>query len=189
MRQILNYHLQSAAQPYWQEKMDLKLITIILMLFAIAFCTLEEQQKTNVVADEPETSFPRHVGNLNITSPMEQYMRDLYKEYASESGKLQYRVDKPTNVWCFPDKGEFLFYVLLTYSVAASLIWRLHLDQFGRVSVTLNCATALRNLVYRNHIIAAFLSHRCGSRKFPRIREKHAVCNTYTICLPVEFHG
>ena len=109
--------------------MGLKLFAIILMLFPIAFCILEEQQQTNAVADEPETSFPRHVGNLNITSPMEQYMRDLYKEYASESGKLRYGVDKPTDVLCFPDKGEFFSYILLTWfpkCLAASLFQLLH---------------------------------------------------------------
>ena len=121
----------------------MRLFAIILMLFPITFCILEEQQQTNAVADEPETSFPRQVGNLNITSPMEQYMRDLYKEYAYESGKLRHGIDKPTDVLCFPDKGEFSSYVLLTYfpkcfiSVATSLLL-LHLSL-----------------------------HRCCSRKFP----------------------
>ena len=94
--------------------MGLKLLAIILKLFPIAFCILEEQQQTNAVVDEPEESFSRYVENLNNTSPMEQYMRDLYKEYASESGKLRYGVDKPTDVLCFPDKGEFFSYILLT---------------------------------------------------------------------------
>ena len=104
-------------------KMGLKLFAIILILFPIAFCILEEQQQTNAVTDEPETSFPRHMGN--ITSPMEQYMQDLYKEYASESGKLRYGVDKPTDVLCLPDKGAFFSYILLTWfpkCVAASLL-------------------------------------------------------------------
>lgn len=55
------------------------------------------------MADEPER-FRRRVGNLNITSTLEQYVHDLYEEYASESGKLRYGADKPTDVWCFPDK-------------------------------------------------------------------------------------
>lgn len=75
-------------------------------MLGLAFSLPVEQRRANGVADEPETSarFRRRVGNLNITSTLEQYIRDLYEEYASESGRLRYGADKPTDVWCFADK-------------------------------------------------------------------------------------
>ena len=85
---------------------ELKSFVIISMLLPIAFCTLVEQEQTNGMVDEPETSSHRRVENM---TPLEQYARDKYEEYVSESGKLRYGVDKPMNVWFLPDKGELFF--------------------------------------------------------------------------------
>ena len=52
--------------------------------------------------EEPRRRLARKVGNLNITSTPEQYMRDLYEDYEHPSHDL----DRPTDIWCFPDKGE-----------------------------------------------------------------------------------
>jgi hypothetical protein len=88
-----------------------KFIFVIVLVFGLGFSLPVERRRTNGMADEPER-FRRRVGNLNITSTLEQYVHDLYEEYASESGKLRYGADKPTDVWCFPDKGELLFSLL-----------------------------------------------------------------------------
>jgi hypothetical protein len=86
---------------------ELKSFVIVVMLLPIAFGIPVEQRRADGMADEPETSisFPRRVGNATSKSTLEQYVRDLYEEYASESaGKLRYGDDKPTDIWCFPDK-------------------------------------------------------------------------------------
>ena len=83
----------------------MQIIFVIVLMLGLAFSLPVDQRRTNGVVDEPDASprFRRRVGNLNITSTLEQYVRDLYEEYASESG---YGADKPTDVWCFADKGE-----------------------------------------------------------------------------------
>ena len=96
---------------------ELKLFVIISMLLPIAFCTLVEQEQTNGMVDESETSSHRHAGNI---TPLEQYARDKYEEYVSESGKLRYGVDEPTNVWFLPDKGELYFLLCVGYCLFSS---------------------------------------------------------------------
>ena len=78
-------------------------VIVLLMLFPEAICMPLESsdERTNGVANEAETS----LRNFTSGSTLGQYVRDLYEEYTSESGKLQYGADKPTDVWCFPDKG------------------------------------------------------------------------------------
>jgi hypothetical protein len=85
---------------------ELKLFVIVSMLLPIAFCTPIEQEQTNGMVDEPEPLSRRGAENM---TPLEQYARDKYEEYVSESGKFRYGVDEPTNVWFLPDKGELYF--------------------------------------------------------------------------------
>ena len=48
----------------------------------------------------------RRSGDLNATQTTQEYMRALYEEYADEEGKPRHGGNKPTDVWCFPDRGE-----------------------------------------------------------------------------------
>lgn len=90
---------------------------VIILMIGMAFSL-----PTNSVTDDRETMprFRRKVGNLNITTTLQQYMQDLYEEYASES---ENREDKPTDVWCFPDKGELSFpYFMYSSSFTYTII-------------------------------------------------------------------
>ena len=87
---------------------------VLLMLFSEAICIPLESsdERTNGygVADEAETSL-RNFTDFTSGSTLGQYVRDLYEEYTTESRKLQYGADKPTDVWCFPDKGIANFFL------------------------------------------------------------------------------
>ena len=82
-------------------------VFLLPMLLPVAVCIpiKSSDERSNGVVDEPETSFGNFTDSIS-RSALEQYVRDLYEEYASESGKLRYGADKPTDVWCFPDKGN-----------------------------------------------------------------------------------
>ena len=87
-------------------------VIVLLMLFSEAICVPLESsdERTNGVANEAETAH-RNLTDFTSGSTLGQYVRDLYEEYTTESGKLQYGADKPTDVWCFPDKGIANFFL------------------------------------------------------------------------------
>ena len=93
----------------------MRIIFVIVLVLGLGFGLPVEQRRADGVVDEPDASprFRRRVGNLNITSTLEQYVRDLYEEYASGS---EYGADKPTDVWCFADKGELSFLLCSFFS-------------------------------------------------------------------------
>ena len=118
----------------------MRIIFVIVLVLGLGISLPVEQRRANGVVDEPDASprFRRRVGNLNITSTLEQYVRDLYEEYASGS---EYGADKPTDVWCFADKGELSF--LLCILALFYLSW------------------------FQMHYGIASLPHRCCPRTFP----------------------
>jgi hypothetical protein len=126
-------------------------LVIISMLLPIAFCTLVEQEQTNGMVEEPETSSHRRAGNM---TPLEQYARDKYEEYVSESGKLRYGVDKPTNVWFLPDKdvaqGYFRAKPQRTTECAT---YTQYVFQWSSVTSAIeNTALSVRNSILRAYI-------------------------------------
>lgn len=89
---------------------------ILLLALALAACRPLRQRRTTASATDDvaasQQRLRRKVGNLNITSTPEQYIRDLYEEYVTDSGTPRSGADKPTDVWCFPDKGRFIADIL-----------------------------------------------------------------------------
>lgn len=83
-----------------------RLLLLAVFVTLAACLPMRPQETTN---DEEElTRFRRKIGHLNITSTPREYIRTLFDDYAYEDGKPRYGADRPTDVWCFPDKGEYL---------------------------------------------------------------------------------
>lgn len=69
----------------------------------------QQRRTTDTYGREVSQRFRRKVGNLNITSTPQEYIRNLYEEYTHENGKPRLGIDRPTDVWVFPDKGDLTF--------------------------------------------------------------------------------
>ena len=90
-------------------KQFLILASIVLVLDLSA--ALPTRRRSKATADEtPQLQrqrFARRVSGLNVTSTPVQYMRALYEDaYELENEKMRQTASKPTDVWCFPDRGE-----------------------------------------------------------------------------------
>ena len=87
--------------------------SLTLATFALVIClsaALPTGRRAIGDATSDETPqglrFARKAGNLNVTLTPQQYLRDLYEEYELENLKTRQSTDKPTDIWCFSDKGE-----------------------------------------------------------------------------------
>ena len=78
------------------------LATIVLLGLSAALPTGRRTEGD----ESPQLRVARKAGNLNETSTPQQYMRNLYEDYELENSKTRQSTDKPTDIWCFPDKGE-----------------------------------------------------------------------------------
>lgn len=149
---------------------------VLLVLIALAASRPLKQQRTASATDDvaaPQQRLRRRVGNLNITSTPEQYIRDLYDEYVSESGKPRQGVNKPTDVWCFPDKGEYMsILAIITLGHANTCSYRLLVMQFCQI----------RHILYHS-------SRYCQGRLQNEATSELQVCYIHTVCLPVELHS
>lgn len=86
--------------------LTLSFITLILGLSA-ALPTRRRAASETTEEETPQPRFARKVGNLNVTSTPVQYVRDLYEStYEQENERTRQTLGKPTDIWCFPDRGE-----------------------------------------------------------------------------------
>lgn len=86
----------------------------VLLLLLLAGVAVGLPMPRSTSNDEALPRMRRRVGDLNITSTPHEYMRKLFEEYADEDGKPKHDGTKPTDAWCFPDKGELCCILLET---------------------------------------------------------------------------
>ena len=86
----------------------------VLLLFLLAGVAVGLPMPRSTSNDEALPRMRRRVGDLNSTSTAHEYMRKLFEEYADEDGKPKHRGNKPTDAWCFLDKGELCCILLET---------------------------------------------------------------------------
>lgn len=77
---------------------------ILLALMVQLAVSLPVTQRSATDEAETRRRSVRKLGNDTSTTP-QQYMRDLYEDYIVRSDHFEQELDKPTDVWCFPDKG------------------------------------------------------------------------------------
>lgn len=66
-----------------------------------------ERDIASTTSQQQQERFARSLNATTSTSL--QYMRSLYEEYERENSKPVQSTDKPTDILCFPDKGELTF--------------------------------------------------------------------------------
>lgn len=86
----------------------------VFLLFLLAGVAVGFPMPRSTSNDEALPRMRRRVGDLNITSTPQEYMRKLFDEYAYEDGRPKHAGSKPTDAWCFPDKGELSCILLET---------------------------------------------------------------------------
>ena len=140
-------------------------ILLVLQMMVASIVGLPVHQRHTTSSDdaaEPaRRRFSRKVGNLNITSSPEQYVRELYDNYVSESN-TRTAANRATDVWCFPDKGEHIF---------------------------IPCQSIHGFQVFHFSLCTLFPMHRCSQGDFPAQASQNLQMHSiYTIPLSVELH-
>ena len=88
---------------------NLPAFLLVAMMVGPAISLPMQQRPASATDQESMQRMRRRVGNLNITSIPQQYVQELFDEYAFEDGKPRHGTARPTDVWCFPDKGVSSF--------------------------------------------------------------------------------
>ena len=93
-------------------KQFLMLASVALLMLDLSAALPTRRRSTSETTEEETPQLQRRriarkIGGLNVTSTPVQYMRSLYEEsYELENEKTRQTAGKPTDVWCFPDRGE-----------------------------------------------------------------------------------
>ena len=84
----------------------MNLLTCAVFILAISAYAVDGRPHPLQRSHNDQPRLRRRSGDLNATQTPQEYMRALFEEYADEEGKPRHGGTKPTDVWCFPDRGE-----------------------------------------------------------------------------------